>query len=431
MCGMRRSNRLTLLCAIGVAVGLIGLPGACGGGGGGNGGGGVAAPEFLPDPTFGSGGLVTGQGSLPNSFYEWADVGAGGAMAILGKTQSGVSTFGTLLVEKRLADGSPDAAFGAGGQVEVTDLPGYTAKGVALGDLDGSVLVVADRGLDGYSLLKFAANGSPDASFGAGGSLHVATAQSIKIAGMVVDGDGKIVVAGSTDGGGYVMRHLASGAPDPAWNGGSPYTFQILGFNTRIEDLVPRTGGGYLLAGTRAASSGPNLIIVGRFNTSGGPIPGYGSGGFLMYTPSVGSDVDGLVPRPDGACATYGTTSPDHAFALGVNPDGDVVRVFGYRELGAPLVSHGLRGAHPRSSGALLFGFMAQGSRDVILWQTLVNGGSDASFGDGGVSTIPMDEDTFIRTLVRRPDGGILLLGDRLVGSNHEGVAMSFVPTAP
>jgi uncharacterized delta-60 repeat protein len=374
---------------------------------------------------------VTGQGSLPNTFYEYADVGDGGAMAILGKTQSGVFTFGTLLIEMRLADGSLDPAFGGDGQVEATSSPGYTPKGVALNDQDGSVLAVADRGLDGYSLLKYAANGSPVASFGTNGAQHVTTPNPFKIGGMVVDADGKIVVAGSSDSGGYVMRHLASGAPDPAWNGGTPYTFQILGANTRIDGLVHRTGGGYLLTGLRLGSSGPAWIFVGRFNTSGGPIPGYGSGGFCTYEPSVSADVHGVVARPDGACAAHGTTDSNHAFALGVNPDGDVVRVFGYRELSAPFVGDGLRGAHARSGSVLLFGFLAQGSRDVTLWQTQQNGNVDPAFGDGGVSVIPMDEDTHIRQLEPNPGDGILLLGNRLVGSDYEGVVMRFLPTAP
>lgn len=429
MFSTRRSSGSSLLRAIGLALALTCLPGACGGGG--DGGGSSPDPEFVPDATFGEGGLVTGRGSEPNTSYDYVDVGDDGALAILGKTQYGVSTFGTLLIEKRLADGSLDAAFGGDGQVEASFSAGYTPKGVVLNDQDGSVLAVADRALEGYSLLKRAANGSPVSSFGIGGGLHVTTTAPFKVGGMVVDADGKIVVAGSTDGGGYVMRHLASGAPDPAWNGGAPYTFQVLGANTRVVGLVPRTGGGYLLTGTRASTTGPDWIIVGRFSTSGQPIPAYGSDGFCMYEPSVTVELVGLVARPDGACAAYGETDTKIAFALGVNPDGDVVGVFGYLELATLFISDALRGAHAWSGDVILFAVVAQASRDVTLWQVHENGYPDEAFGDAGVFTIPIDEDTSILQLARHPDGGILLIGRRRPESDYEGVVMRFVPATP
>jgi len=395
--------------------------GACGGGSG------AAAPitpaEFQPDPMFGSGGFVTGEGVEAHTRYDYADVVNDGSMAFVGRNDASAGTFSNILVEKRLPNGSPDMTFGGDGQVQF-GTASYTPKDVVLNQSDGSVLVLADKLSIGYVILKVKANGFLDATFGTGGVVQATTLTYAKLAGMIVETNGSIVVAGYTAGVSFIMRYLANGAPDPAWNGGAPYTFQIFGSLSYIEALGRRSGGGFLVAGRTSEPIDDDKLFVGFFGSSGLPVPGFGSAGFLIYTPPSSPNVGGIVTRPGGASVVFGRTVSNAAFALGVSATGGVEPGFGYNELAAPVLIGSLGSTSEKSDGKITLGYRAPGGA-FTLWTLLTNGDSDPDFGVNGVSVIPIPPEFIYARIQPHLLGGFLLLGYRsLLPSGAEGVAL-------
>ncbi len=395
---------------------------ACGGGGGGGTSG--AAPAYQPNALFGNGGVVTGQGTETNTRYMRADVLGDGSMAVLGTTDAGSGTFATLLIEKRLPDGTPDTSFGGNGQVEF-GAPEYTPKAVALSPQDGSVVVAADHSSVGYTILKFKANGSPDAAFGVNGVREVTMQTYTKLAGMVVENDGRVVVAGYSNGLPFVMRFTANGAPDPTWNGGLPYTFQIFGSKSYIMALCRRSGGGYLVAGRTFEPGDDNKLIVGAFGTNGLPVPSFGSAGFLIYTPPFSLEPSGIVARPGGGGVVFGMRGSSTAFALGVSATGGIEQAFGYQELPAAVQSP--RGATQRASdGHITLGF-TDGYNDLLLWRVREDGSSDPGFGVDGVSVFPIPQGQAIARIEPHILGGFLAVGHQVLNPGQAGIVLHLV----
>jgi hypothetical protein len=169
------------------------------------------------------------------------------------------------------------------------------------------------------------------------------------------------------------------------------------------------------------------MIFVGRFNTSGLPVPGFGSAGFLHYDPGWQPEVRGLVAQPDGACVVYGTTNYDDAFALGVNGQGDVDPSFGLRELDAPSGGTAIGATTHESDGTTTLGLRTTGSRDVTLWKLLGDGSTDSAFGVGGLSLVPVDPNAIIIHMEPHPSGGFFAVGYVVPGSYYEGCVMRLI----
>src|SRR5262249_22737625 len=127
------------------------------------------------------------------------------------------------------ADGTLDTTFGTGGKV-TTDFSGGNdlAYGVAL-QTDGKIVAAGDTTSGGggknIALARYNANGSPDTTFGSGGKVTTDVSGTDDVANdVVLQSDGKIVVAGYTITGGgkerfAVVRYTVSGSLDTSFNG--------------------------------------------------------------------------------------------------------------------------------------------------------------------------------------------------------------------
>ena len=98
-------------------------------------------------------------------------------------------------VARFLADGSLDSSFGGDGRV-LTDIDGGidVATGV-IQQWDGKLLVAGTSDGDGV-LVRYNSNGTLDTSFGVGGILITSLSGGLIVNGMVLQGDGQVVVAG-------------------------------------------------------------------------------------------------------------------------------------------------------------------------------------------------------------------------------------------
>lgn len=140
------------------------------------------------DAGFGSGGKVT------KNF-------AGGATAIALQNDGKTVLLGNRLLARHNTDGSPDTSFGAGGQVSIVFNGGVLDAAQALAiQADGKIVVVGFTRVgtsDDFAVARHDANGTLDASFGAGGKASVDFSGSVdKAWAVLIQTDGSIVVAG-------------------------------------------------------------------------------------------------------------------------------------------------------------------------------------------------------------------------------------------
>lgn len=402
---------------------LLSVSAACGGGG--SGAQAAPPPEFQPDSTFGSGGVVSSQGTGSHTDYKHASVASDGSIAIVASNGSSSNTFGDLVIEKRLPDGSPNTAFGGDGQVQFANGT-FDPKDIALNGQDGSVIVLADHGTVGYTLLKLKANGGLDSTFGVGGGVEVTTMSFAKLAGLLVDTNGSIVVAGWTSGTSFVMRYLANGNPDPAWNAGVPYTFKIFGSESYIKALSRTSGGSYLVAGNTFEPGDDNKLFVGKISANGQPDSGFGSAGFLIYTPPFSTDVRGIVQRPAGLSFVFGTRHQDTAFALALTATGGILAPFGFRELPSPQVPFAKGSTQASTDGSLTLGYQDQ-NLNFLLWRLLTNGDPDPGFGAKGVSYVSVPGGFILNRIEPHPLGGFLALGRQTLQPGSAGAMLRLV----
>lgn len=156
------------------------------------------------DLTFGGDGIVTtdfGADEVARAVTAQWD----GKIVIAGATGSSYNSDGDVILARYLSNGSLDPTFGVGGQV-MTDLGMREGAGdvVTLGD---ERIAVAAFAYDDVAfsmnlvVLRYLADGTPDPTFGSGGStITPVDAFNTAVARLVVQPDGKLVAATFADG---------------------------------------------------------------------------------------------------------------------------------------------------------------------------------------------------------------------------------------
>lgn len=275
----------------------------------------AGARPGAPDPSFGDGGKLVKAVDLEPATWDSATT----AMAKLPNGDTVVLAGRTLLAVK--PDGKLARRFG-GGRIEVVAPPGGT---IQLSDLatapGGRVLVAgtfvsasaADHGDpvgEQLFIARYRSDGSLDPAFGAGGILVTKAGQPpprmvspvpeepwaaprLKLGGIAVDADGRIVVTGSRVDfvqscrifishyryeEGFVARLEEDGALDSAFGEGGVAALP----NTEAvaAPLLTERGGVYLSARPRyACFPGPRSGLAIRLGVNGRPVSTFGIGG--------------------------------------------------------------------------------------------------------------------------------------------------------
>lgn len=145
-----------------------------------------------PDPSFGSGGLVVDSASS-GVLYVALAVQSDGSVVVAGTD----TTTHTGVLRRYDGAGAADTGFGSGGTVSVPTIP----RSVLITP-DGSILIDS-LSLDGlaFRVDRFLADGSPDIAFGTAGAVQF-TFEDIVIEApkaLAVDADGKILVGGAVE----------------------------------------------------------------------------------------------------------------------------------------------------------------------------------------------------------------------------------------
>ena len=267
------------------------------------------------DLGFGTGGKVT------TDFNGVADRGFAVAIQTDGKivvvgdagfdTPNGVGAdFG---LARYNADGTLDTTFGNGGKL-TTDIAGGIdiAHNVIVSQGNGAILVsgagttAGDAGLDQTGLARYDTHGVLDGSFGTGGKITL-TGKRVN-EGLVLQGDGKILLAGSVSVGIFparssqfaLMRLTANGSPD---NGFGTAGLVTTPFSTQDDfgrAVAVQADGRIVVAGQSSNRSNPDFAVA-RFSDNGTLDSSFGTGGKLTIDFFGSFDgAENVLMQPDG-----------------------------------------------------------------------------------------------------------------------------------
>jgi uncharacterized delta-60 repeat protein len=225
-------------------------------------------------------------------------------------------------------DGTLDPSFSGDGR-QTTDFgPSDSAYGVAIQG-NGKIVVVGSTGAaarEDFALARYNPNGSLDTSFSGDGKQTTDVNAGDSARGVALQDDGKIVAAGfngAPDGGGFALaRYNPNGSLDPSFSGDGRQTTNFA--NGALARGVAIQGDGKIVAVGLAGANFAQDFALARYNPNGSLDPSFSGDG--RQTTDFGGDTEGAMGvaiQSDGKIVAVGFSFPDVDFALArYNPNG-------------------------------------------------------------------------------------------------------------
>ncbi len=271
----------------------------------------IGVAEYNPDGTlntaFGNDGrVITSSGGAFEVQITAVAVQPDGKIVVAGWIAPSVFNDEFLLLRYN-TDGSPDTSFGQGGEVEISFGDGGDfGNGVAI-QPDGKIVAVGSGNAANFDVVRLNPNGSLDTSFGTAG--EVVTPMNGGASSVVIQPDGKIVVGGTSFSGDpdegdnfALVRYDADGSLDPSFGAGGVV---ITGPNTiGIADIALQPDGKIVAVGSTStfAAAYDQAFEVVRYNSDGSLDQSFGTGGIVT------TDVPATVPPALTPVADTATT---------------------------------------------------------------------------------------------------------------------------
>jgi uncharacterized delta-60 repeat protein len=390
-----------------------------------------------PDTSFGDGGRVFLDLGGYDRGYALA-VQRDGNLVVAGSTGPGVPNHIALV--RCNADGTLDAGFGTGGLVESLVGNGSSEAYGVLQQSDGR-LVVAGYASNGnhadFAILRYDADGTPDAGFGTDGIVMTSVSSSDDYAYAVVEQpDGRLVVTGQVSaavGRDFaIVRYNTDGSLDDQFANGGVAVTDVDGPQDEANTVMRQEDGKLVVGGTASG-----LMVLVRYENDGSLDDNFGAGGKVLTTASSSEDaIADVVVQSDGKLVAAGATQADSYadFALvRYEPDGSLDRSFGDGGKVITPVGSGSAGAVgivQQASGRLVAGGTASvgATSEFALVGYDPDGSLDATFGIGGTVLTPVGPgNSYAGTLIQQRDGKLVLggastpTGSALVRYNPDG----------
>jgi uncharacterized delta-60 repeat protein len=136
----------------------------------------------------------------------------------------------------------------------------------------------------GFKLAQFTADGNLDASFGGGDGIT-----EIPLSGysrkIVIQDDGKILVAGAASGHMTLARFTSAGVLDASFNG-TGYVVTTIGTSSNASSIAVQSDGKIVVGGTSHNGSNNDFALV-RYNSNGTLDPSFHSDGVLTHDAGI------------------------------------------------------------------------------------------------------------------------------------------------
>jgi uncharacterized delta-60 repeat protein len=224
------------------------------------------------------------------------------------------------------ATGALDTGFGSGGKV-TTSIGSSSDYGRSVVVQNDGKIVVAGYFSNGgnydFALVRYTAVGALDGSFGSGGTVTTAIGSSHDYGhGVAVQSDGKIIVAGSSSNGSNydfaLVRYTTVGALDASFGSNGKVTTAIGSSDDGGGSVAVQSDGKIIVAGSSSNGSNYDFALV-RYTAAGALDTSFGSGG--KVTTPIGTRTDygtSMALQRDGkiVVAGYSTNGSSNDFAL-------------------------------------------------------------------------------------------------------------------
>lgn len=227
------------------------------------------------DTSFGTGGRVTTNFGTYDRAYAVA-LQSDNKIVVAGACGAAVNCNFNFALARYNADGSLDASFGTGGQL-ATDFPTTAGAAQALSaaiQSDGKIVAAGEAGEGNFGLARYNTDGSPDASFGDGGTVTTPLGiSSTWASGVTVESDGKILAAGAGSGSFALARYGTDGSLDASFGTGGKVTTAFGSYYAEATSIAIQSDGKILLAGWSQLSSGDSDFALARYESGASTPP--------------------------------------------------------------------------------------------------------------------------------------------------------------
>ncbi|HEY6544886.1 MAG TPA: Calx-beta domain-containing protein [Dokdonella sp.] len=313
-------------------------------------------------------------------------------------------TFADFTLARFNFDGSPDEGFGDHGKVVTDMVPGVQEQALAVAiQLDNKIVVAGYTRPDFelvFALARYNSDGSLDDGFGAGGRVvggveGIAYAVAIQPDGRIVAG-GRVETGSSFDGDVQLARFAQDGSPDGSFGVGGSIAVptDIVGDKDAAANIVLLPGGGIVVSGGSIVGGATDPTGLARYLADGSLDAAFGSGGKVILDQRVG---EGMALQGDGKLVLVGsveTATPPATttrFAvMRLEADGDVDATFGEQGLVTTALSErsdiALAVALQGDGGIVVAGASSrQVNPDFAATRYFADGTLDEAFGTDGV----------------------------------------------
>lgn len=379
----------------------------------------LAAPGDI-DPSFGVGGIVeTPQSLRQGDSRETAlgmAIGPRDEIFVLGAVPQACPGACPLDLEvTRYGDeGSRDSSFGSGGRAVLTVSPGQdlrVAASIAVGR-DGRPIIATTNESD-TTVYRLTSRGALDPAFGGTGVVRSNLSGHDQAAGVAVQRNGAIVVAGALESSAegtqaFLLRYTPGGALDGSFGDGG---IRVLGFAP--EDFpagLALDGKGQPAVGLSDCCYATGRALLARFTADGALDHSFSRRGWRSVGQLAPVRVIAVMPARKGRLFVVGASGKG-VFAARFLSDGSADMRFGKRglvfpRLAGPRRKFSVSGAD--RAGRLLIGTMGR-SGDFGLTRMRDNGYPDLTFAGGLAGGIP--EITAAQSIAPQSNGRIVVLG--------------------
>jgi uncharacterized delta-60 repeat protein len=385
----------------------------------------TAAPGDL-DLSFGNGGIVVTSfaGQYNYDSAQTVRVQPDGKIVVCGQIYDDDFNDESFFIARYHPTGALDASFGTNGKIIGPLYSGaMVGNDIAL-QPDGKISTVGGVFLAGweFAVHRYNANGTLDASFGAGGVVITPIGEFAIARSVAIQADGKIVVAGNSNsaGQGYqdftVVRLLPDGSPDTSFNGTGKV---ITSFgNESIARRVFLQPDGKIVAVGEALVGNDAFALV-RYNADGTLDSGFGVGGKVIHAVGIINFGDAAL-QPDGkivASGGFSAPSSNYSYSEKIvrcNPNGSLDTSFAANGIftTAPPFHVGYGIALQPDGKLVAFGLDGyHGNYRFAILRLNPNGAPDTGFGTNGRVITPMNSSSFALDGAVQPDGKILAFG--------------------
>jgi uncharacterized delta-60 repeat protein len=350
------------------------------------------------DTSFGDGGLVMTDFFGESDYAEALAITPDGKILAAGGAGTVANTNGhqRFAVVRYNADGSLDATFGAGGVAvapKQSDAD-FVADVAALPDGKVLDLGYSWASVGDYTIMRFNADGSFDATFGGGDGIAKADLGAWdRAASLAMLNDGRFVAAGNGTGRSLqVARFNADGSIDSTFGVGGTVTFD--GFRDHSADIIVQSDGGILLGGSAVSSRSQyasDLALL-RLHADGSPDATFAADGRAVTTLATVAYSRDLVLQADGKIVQIAEIDGNTTRVLRYNPDGSLDTTFGVGGIVSNLNGDHVQAAAIGVNGKLLIGGATGWSGGFVIHR-LTGDGPNVVDDDATDNVIEHDDD--------------------------------------